>query len=901
MDEVPLKDRLNIYLDLAQMQFYAHLLAHFKYEEMELHSGEPPTEPVEPPTPVYTPRTSASRQLNFRARATRQSRQKILEPQSGNACHGMENSNTTASQLVSFSDSSPGYTCMANCDQTDETMLVGESDQATLKDFLSRPLKVAEFTTGVNNTLNDTFYPWFAFLSSPRVANRINNFRAIRGNLHLKFVVNGGPFYYGKVLVSYKPVNGTIDHPVFPLSDFYDTTISNFGNIMTASQRPHLYLDYTSNQGGEMMLPFFHPYNGLALWDALEQEGMGEIWMCGLSQLRHANGGTTPVTISVFAWMEDVHLIGATNSNSDGLTPQSGSDEYASGGPISKPASILKNISSRMVTVPVIGRYARATEMISSAVEGVARLFGFSRPRTLETNKIVVPDMCGNMAGTNAPDYATTLALDCKNEVTIDPRVVGLDGTDELTIDYLAGKESIIAIPTWGSVSAPDSEIYTLPVSPPLWYYKENDSTPNVYMTPACFVSQAFGYWSGIATVRIQVMSSANHKGRLALIWDAFDVNPAPGYEPEYNTVFTRVIDISEERDVSVDIAWGVELPYCYKQTLSPSSKADPTEEWTAVNSNGMFSLRVLNPLTGPSGAATDVAIAVSVSMKKLNVMAPSPPIFEGGWFAPQNGSGDYNVAVEENTKEPGRPEHMESAVEFGSHAIVEDNLDKVFGGETIRSFRPWLHRYCSYQQWSYRATATGLGVQELEYNRPAFPYQRGLHNNYIAVPPVANQASNNHTCLMTYLAPLFSGFRGSIRHKVAATAANPITDHETTHQIIRYGPGSAYGLGDPNDFRGGLGYGPKAASAGEAGLSKQPITQQPFVTAELPYYSAERFQTTQAVVSFDHETFQYSINAVDVASPSGSTYITTFYAAAGEDFNFHFFTGVPVYNLTPG
>ena len=257
MDEVPLKDRLNIYLDLAQMQFYAHLLAHFKYEEMELHSGEPPTEPVEPPTPVYTPRTSASRQLNFRARATRQSRQKILEPQSGNACHGMENSNTTASQLVSFSDSSPGYTCMANCDQTDETMLVGESDQATLKDFLSRPLKVAEFTTGVNNTLNDTFYPWFALLSSPRVANRINNFRAIRGNLHLKFVVNGGPFYYGKVLVSYKPVNGTIDHPVFPLSDFYDTTISNFGNIMTASQRPHLYLDYTSNQGGEMMLPFF--------------------------------------------------------------------------------------------------------------------------------------------------------------------------------------------------------------------------------------------------------------------------------------------------------------------------------------------------------------------------------------------------------------------------------------------------------------------------------------------------------------------------------------------------------------------------------------------------------------------------------------------------------------------
>ena len=249
MDEVPLKDRLNIYLDHAQMHFYAHLLAHFKYEEMELHSGEPPTDPVEPPILIYGPRTAFSVQTMPRPRRTRQVRKRVLEPQSGTACHGMENSNTTSSQLVSFSDSSPGYTCMANCEQMDETMLVGESDQATLKDFLSRPLKVAEFTTGVNNTLNDTFSPWFAFLSSPRVANRINNFRPTRGNMPLKFVVNGGPFYYGKVLVSYKPVNGTVEHPIFPLSDFYDTTISNFGNIMTASQRPHLYLDYTTNQG----------------------------------------------------------------------------------------------------------------------------------------------------------------------------------------------------------------------------------------------------------------------------------------------------------------------------------------------------------------------------------------------------------------------------------------------------------------------------------------------------------------------------------------------------------------------------------------------------------------------------------------------------------------------------
>jgi len=286
----------------------------------------------------------------------------ILDIQSSESKFGISietPSKDTKEQNVSFNDQNPAYMYTVNS-EPDSTFGQADLADAQLGDFFSRPLKIGSYEWGVNNILFTKFNPWQQYFENKRIINRISNFSLLRAKLHVKILINGNGFHYGRAIASYVP---------FHLEDDFTVDRAFFKeDIVQASQRPHFYLDPTTSQGGEIVLPFFLHKNALSIPDD-EWRRMGEMTLQSLNDLKHANGATDRVTVSVFAWAEDVVLSMPTSTEPGALLPQccetpldSQADEYGTG-PISQPASLVARWAGALTDAPILAPYARANDV----------------------------------------------------------------------------------------------------------------------------------------------------------------------------------------------------------------------------------------------------------------------------------------------------------------------------------------------------------------------------------------------------------------------------------------------------------------------------------------------------------------------------------------------------------
>jgi hypothetical protein len=97
----------------------------------------------------------------------------------------------------------------------------------------------------------------------------LDNYFLLNCNLKLKFVINATPFLYGAALVSYEP-----------LTAFSADNVGagvNTNAAVLRSQRPHLWLYPQTNQGGEMVLPFYYYQEWLNVTSLSELQNFGDI------------------------------------------------------------------------------------------------------------------------------------------------------------------------------------------------------------------------------------------------------------------------------------------------------------------------------------------------------------------------------------------------------------------------------------------------------------------------------------------------------------------------------------------------------------------------------------------------------------------------------------------------
>lgn len=462
--------------------------------------------------------------------------------------------------------------------------------------FFMRPVKILSTQWKVATQLYLEFNPWRLFCEDPRIGNRLAHFRNLRMKLHVQAIINGNPFYYGKAIMCYTPLPDPDSVTSFSSGD---TAL-----LVEMSQKPHVFLDPTRCEGGELELPFIWPKTALNIVNA-EWRSMGVVQLRSFNSLQHANAVTDPVNITIFAYASDVELFTPTSRTPLDLVPQGG-DEY---GRISMPAHLVTKVAGVMSKVPMIAPFARATEMVSTTIRDLALLFGYSRPRMVPEDLALVQHY-GSQANVNAVDTSLSLALDAKKEITIDPRVTGCAPVDDMAFSNIAQRESYLDTFVWRETEPTETHLYSLDVTPALGRV---DSQGLYHLTPMAFVALPFEFWKGSISVRMQIVASAYHRGRLRVVWDPDYVNTSS----QYNVNYSMMLDITESSEVTFKIGWGQEVDYLrignvldIMDDRSPLSDQRTKIPWV----NGRLSVYVVNPLTSPGADTTYISINTFVS-----------------------------------------------------------------------------------------------------------------------------------------------------------------------------------------------------------------------------------------------------------------------------------------------
>lgn len=812
-----------------------------------------------------------------------------VEPQSGEHKISLQETDDKQ-QTLQYHHAVQEYHTTVESDH-DSTRDFQFTEDVTLQKFFERPIKIREFDWGVAGSIIESFNPWTDFMTNKRVINRITNYNLLQCDLHVRFVINGNPFYYGKALAYYVPLASLNSIP-------RDRALIK-EDLVAGSQCPKVFIDPTTSMGGELHLPFFYHKNAMSVVAANWQE-MGNIYVRTLNTLKHANGALDPLTVTVMAHATNVKLSMPTTANPASIVPQNGEIEEATTGFISGPATTVAKIAGALKVIPWLKPYAMASEMIATGTAQFAKIFGYSRPANVAQPIQYSHTPISSLALTNVPDNSQKITVDAKQELTIDPAISGIRTPDPLNIRGIAQRESWLTTFDWNRGTSTDSLLWNTVVEPTLWAESVFNGKRAIHLPAMAVAAIPFRYWSGSINFRFQVVCSNFHKGRLRVTWD-----PATSGNTEYNTAFQKIVDISTERDFSISIANG--------QTTSLLTRHDPattilanvystSQIGTPSVGNGVLSVRIFNALTVPNDTIdNDISINVFVSAgDDFEVYNPCAD-YSHYVFAPQ--AGELST-TEDDTEESSAPE--QKLVSPMNSVTTADMHNMVFTGESVASFRPLLKRF------NHHMSITRDSIENANYflyKASSFPYFRGNVPGAVGTSPTGGYNFCN-TVLLHWMHAPFAAWRGSMRWKFIPTfglnsfllnqyATRADVDDPNTYSefAASYSPAtSAEGQREALEpYAEALGQRP-AIPQGALGSAYNNSTNG-VLEVEIPWYSRYRFIPYKTLnltgintpliraAAFVYKVFYWRSNQYF----SVSTHV-----AAGDDFQTYFWVGMP-------
>jgi hypothetical protein len=774
--------------------------------------------------------------------------------------------------------------------------------------FLSRPYRIQNYVWTEGSSLAQNFQPWDLFFNATSIKKKLDNFAFIHCNLHVKILINASPFYYGAVIASYVPLTtfNTTYLSANASSASAALTAGGDSNLCQLSQCPHVMLYPQTCQGGELTLPFFYHQDWLPVVTRSEFQQMGVIYLQSFTPLQNASSSAgSGVTVSVYAWATDVKLSGPTT----GLALQA--DEWNLNGPVSKPASALASVASSLTNVPVIGRFAKATSMIASAVGSAASIFGFTNVPVIEDVCPYKPTSFHSFASTEISQPIEKLTIDPKNELSIDPRIVGLDGTDSMITQNFVKREAYICQPVWSGTNVTDDILFNCYVSP----YHQNLETHSTFKyvtgTPLSHISCMFGYWRGSIVYRFRFIASRFHRGRVIIQWDPkANVGAVANVS---NQAYTKIVDISEETDVEIEIPYLQQT--AYQQTALYNSNANQQAVYHAINGtvaaayidgvfNGYLSVKCLTAQTSPVTAA-NIEILVSVRGGDDFEFANPIDLQQDTSFYSLNSQEliqyDEPQQLLSGKKESHLPSEIKNVVFMGEKIVSlrqilrRTTLQRVYNNITFSTSNKWSAYILNhaYNPLYFGFDANGINTAKgLITTATTFPF------NFVLVTPYS------------WLSPCFRSYRGSqIWHYALSSPAlvndNLLTASRNIGSLTAanyYQALTVLLAGYSNSI--GANYFLNTFSSGAGGQSCVLTKTQGGISALYPMYSKFRMRTTDISTATlgtgnddtnkEYASFRYQLQTQ--ASNSSDQFMTNLYHSIGTDFSFLFFLHVPTY-----
>jgi len=784
---------------------------------------------------------------------------------------------------TSFVDANAGTKVGSGASPLDYELADAQTS-SDLASFLARPVRVASTVWSPSDPvgyLSTNFAVWTAFLNNASIKNKLSNYAFVRGNLKLKIVTNASPFLYGSLKVVYRP-----------LHQFKGSTITSAfpSSLVPYSQMPGVWITPAHSEGAEFTCPFIWPKSFARTALAAETNALGAIDYIIYNALASANGATSSVTVQMYAWMEDVVLAGPTV----GAVLQS--DEYGVG-VVSAPASAVAAAASKLTKTPVIGRFAKATEIGASAVSGIAKLFGYTNVPVIEDTKPYRNSPFPSLASAEIGYPHDKLALDAKNELSIDPAIAGLGSEDELAISNFVQRESYLTGVNWPSSASPDTPLFTSVVVPQLTF-----ATGNVIdFTPPALVANMFRNWRGDMIFRFKFIATAFHKGRVRISYDP----QASALQTTGDTgpfVTNKIIDLGAETDVEFRVPYQQALPWCYtlasNQTSLFSTSSTPTLTLNETFHNGIISLKVLTALTGPT---TTASVGVQVFVRGAENLEFANPSSSSPDLTP------FTVQSEEYY-DHGQPmgDDMGSSTEAATHRAL------VNFGESVASLRTLMRRH-NLLDTIYVPAASANTVGTFRINQTRFPnhygFDAGGWNQAKGVNVPASTFPFNFVNVLPWhlISNCFLAHRGSANWVfnpsknslgiVSRVTRNNLTFGSYSNGYVS-GASTSTNIIEANYWKNSL-----ATTAGSS-LTHTNTTSGHAVVA--PSYSPFKFQSTApglmtspagpSSVSYDGSV--YDTLTIEYPYDATSNFLTGVtierYFGVGADYTLHFFMNCP-------
>lgn len=781
-----------------------------------------------------------------------------------------------------------------------EYELFNKAQNQDLKDFLRRPIKIYNLGYSSSNNVGDkyTINVWRSYLQNQAVKNKLANYAFLRADLKLKFVINASPFLYGAVLAAYQPLQ-TLSN-----LDLNIAASSNTNWFMEKSQQPHVWIYPQTNEGGEMLCPFFFQKNWMDITTITDATNMGILDLIVFCKLASANGvASENVNIGVYAWLENPVLTGPTVAGT-----LQGKDEYK----LSTTASALATLAGTLESIPAIAPFATATQIGATMLAKGLSACGWTNTPNISDVDPYRPTAFPTIASPEISYPVEKLTIDPKNELGVDPGIIGLSNQDELEIKYLITKESFLGQGTWDTSRAPDDILFSCPVHPMLFSMDTiSTSAPNPYYqihhTPLSWVQSLFFNWRGDIIFRFKFICSPFHKGRVKIMFDPkgdATTNIVNTLNTD-NVVFTTLVDIGKDTDVEIRVPYLQAVPFLrrylddsgFGTTYNFYSSGTTGTFYSGSWCNGMIAMRVVTELTAPVASAP---IQFLVSLRAGDNYEMATPLMEipsRHRFALWKPQGDDH------------PFHTEDAnsISLGlttpnpSHRYLQNF------GERITSLRQLLRRstFIEARQFPTLAVKDIWCVGE---HMPRFPRTYGYDVYGIDLSPsqfstTAKPFSNVKTNPIAWVMSAFVAVRGSINWTLNfdgqgvalgnVTVSRDVLDTTPPHYTQNSGTATTDGSGFSataysymNDCTSG------------AIISNQ-ITQAG-INVQVPMYDSLLFESADvtltnrgAIDNVNYNDFSYNITSSLGGTSLNNTRVYK-YAGIGTDFNLHYFLHTP-------
>jgi len=776
----------------------------------------------------------------------------------------------------------------------DSTFSIMHTPDVSLSDFLARPILLYTNTVDVNTFVAEDFRASIDFFKQVRIANRISNYAYISGKMHLKIVVNGSPFHYGKLIMAYEPM------PI------YATTTDPI--LEQVLQLPYVGVDITASQGAILAYDLIHPFGAIDLTDLDNPLNIvDKIIIRSLGPLRALGDTTDSVNYNVYAWMTNVSLSLPTIRNISNLTEQS---EYAITNAQQAPSANVGSIMGNMVVR--IKPYAKAAYNAIGVGLQIASAFGFSRPSNPPEIKHIMNKPYGNMSQFNVTDTSTKLALDSKNEVTVDPSVCGFGSLDEMTIVSLGKREMLLASFDWNSNRARRDMLQHWAVTP---CYAAPSGTSYV-CAPAFYAAVPFRYWRGTVKYRIEVIASPFHRGMLRIVYDPIDdlLEANVAGTKDDNAIYSHIMDITQNKNYEFCVGMGNNKNYLRTLAIEDAQQVaagnvDLSGARSRFNFSGYVGVQVALPLTSTAssgGGVGNVTVNVYMSMSDDFEVADVVGDAMQGWTPLAVEQSEDKVVMEASGGLVDYMSPTSACLNMVDEFVDDGRLASIHFGEKITSIRQVLKRFTHY---GVSAQSKTSGDQALNFitTMPSFPpyFGRSAVANYV----FGRNNSNVRTSFLNWYAPAFLGWRGSIRWKIATIFDNPDVVSVRSDTVYRdnvFWGGFSYLQRDADGFTDVTDISTKMTEyhgKTSPGCSLNQTNLNVVHEIEHPYHYQERFMVhtvypeKQTVVKEIGVPNTFSTSVV-LGTEDLYVHRQSFYVATGDDFSLVYFKYTPLVNI---